>query len=314
WGRLMALACILLTTTAVHAEISPGKDGAAFLKIGVGARAAGMGNGFSAIADDTSAIFYNPAGLVHISSPCISTMYNQWIGGLMHGAITYVNPCFKQSAIGIGAVYLGTNGIPRYEKIDSLTQTGEYRAYDASFNCAYAFHFTRGISLGINVKGIQEKIDNEEAGGFAIDFGQLYHTPIEGLSLSTVVQNVGPDMRFKDAEYKLPTCYKLGIAYRFPDYPLLMGCDWSKPLHDKWKINAGFECKILNTVALRGGFDSQLFEDLNGGGLNLGFGFPIGPYTIDYALVPTKRMGNTHRMSIGMQLGGDDLVTTNERE
>ncbi len=307
WGRLMALACILLTAVVVHAEKSPGKDEAAFLKIGVGARATGMGNGFSAIADDTSAIFYNPAGLVHISSPCISTMYNQWIGGLLHGAITYVNPCFKQSAIGIGAVYLGTNGIPRYEDAkDSTASSGEYKAYDASFNCAYAFHFTRDISFGMNIKGIQERIDNEEADGFAVDIGQLYHTPIEGLFLSTVVQNIGPDMRFKDAEYKLPTCYKLGIAYRFPDYPLLIGCDWTKPLNNKWKINAGFECKVMNALALRAGFDSQLFEDLSGGGLNLGFGFPIGPYTVDYALVPTKKMGNTHRVSIGMQLGGND--------
>ncbi|MBI4778079.1 PorV/PorQ family protein [Candidatus Desantisbacteria bacterium] len=303
WGKLIALACVLLTATALRAEISPGKNGVAFLKVGVGARAIGMGEGFSAIADDTSAIHYNPAGLVHISSPCISTMYNQWIGGLMHGAVTYVNPCFKQSAIGISAVYLRTGGIQRYDEKDSLTSSGEYKAYDMSLNCTYAFHFTRGISFGMNIKGICEKIDNEEAGGFAIDFGQLYRTPIDGLSLSSVVQNVGPTMRFKDAGYKLPTCYKLGIAYRFPDYPILMDCDWTKPSDNKWKINAGFECKLMDTIAIRGGFDSQLFEDLNGGGLNLGLGFPLGPYMIDYAFVPTKRMGDTHRLSVGMQLG-----------
>jgi long-subunit fatty acid transport protein len=31
-----------------------------------GARAAGMGGAFVALADDTSALFYNPAGLVHL--------------------------------------------------------------------------------------------------------------------------------------------------------------------------------------------------------------------------------------------------------
>ncbi|MBU0699957.1 PorV/PorQ family protein [bacterium] len=311
WWRLMALACVLLSVMAAHAEISPGKNGVAFLKVGVGARAIGMGEGFSAIADDTSAIYYNPAGLVHISTPCISTSYNQWIGGLMNGAITYVNPCFKQSAIGISAVYLGTNGIPRYDTKDSATSSGVYKAYDMSLNCTYAFHFTRGISFGINVKGISEKIDNEEMGGFAVDFGQLYHTPIDGLSLSSVVQNVGPAMMFKDAASKLPTCYKLGIAYRFPDYPLLIGCDWTKPSDNKLKINAGFECKMMNTLAIRGGFDSQLFEDLNGG-LNLGFGFPLGPYEVDYAFVPTKRMGDTHRLSIGMRLGDQNKTKSRD--
>ncbi|MFH1859604.1 MAG: PorV/PorQ family protein [bacterium] len=310
WGRLMALACVLLTAIAVHAEISPGKDGVAFLKVGVGARAIGMGEGFSAIADDASAIYYNPAGLVHISSPCISTSYNQWIGGLMHGAVTYVNPCFKQSAIGISAVYLGTNGIPRYESITS-SQSGEYKAYDMSLNCAYAFHFTRGISFGINIKGISEKIDNEEAGGFAVDFGQLYHTPIDGLSFSSVVQNVGPAMMFKEAAFKLPTCYKLGIAYQFPDYPLLIGCDLTKPSDNKCKVNIGFECKLMDTLAIRGGLNSQLFEDMSSG-LNLGFGFPLGPYMVDYAFMPTKRVGDTHRLSIGMRLGDQNKTESHD--
>ncbi|MFH1097033.1 MAG: PorV/PorQ family protein [Candidatus Desantisbacteria bacterium] len=294
WRGLVILACVL-TAASVQAGISPGRDGVAFLKVGVGARAIGMGEGFSSIADDTSAIYYNPAGLTSIRCPLISTSYNKWIGNLSYGAVTYVNPCFKQSAIGISAVYLGTDGIPRY---DSTTLLGEYKAYDMSLNLAYAFRFSHGISLGINVKGIQEKIDDEETSGFAVDFGQLYHLPIDGLSLSSVIQNVGPNM---EAGYKLPTLYKLGIAYQFPDYPLLIGCDWTKPSDNKLKINAGFECKMMNTFALRGGFDSQLFEDLNGG-INLGFGFPLGPYSIDYAFVPTKRMGDTHRLSIGMRL------------
>lgn len=304
WEKLMVLACcMLLAASAVQAGISPGRDGVAFLKVGVGARAIGMGEGFSSIADDTSAIHYNPAGLVHVSSPCLSTSYNKWIDGLIYGAVTYVNPCFKQSAIGISAVYLGTNGIPRYENITS-SQSGEYKAYDLSLNLAYAFRFSHGISLGINIKGIQEKIDDEELAGFAVDFGQLYHTPIDGLSLSSVIQNMGPNIRFRGAGHKLPTLYKLGIAYQFSDYPLLIGCDWTKPSDNKLKVNAGFECKIMDSFAIRGGFDSQLFEDMNGG-LNLGFGFPLGPYSIDYAFVPTKRMGNTHRLSIGMQLGGN---------
>jgi len=300
---LLIIICLWITTKTGYAEISPGRDGVAFLKVGVGARAIGMGEGFSAIADDTSAIHYNPAGLTSVQCPLISTSYNKWIDGLLYGAVTYINPCFKQSAIGISVVYLGTDGIPRYtEGEKNSPQSGEYKAYDMSLNLAYAFRFSHGISLGINVKGIQEKIDNEETSGFAIDFGQLYHMPIDGLSLSSVIQNMGPSM---ETGHKFPTCYKLGIAYQFSDYPLLIGCDWTKPSDNKLKINAGFEYKMMDTIAIRGGFDSQIFEDLNSG-INLGFGFPFGPYSIDYAFVPTRRMGNTHRLSIGMRLGKEE--------
>ena len=49
---------------------------AQFLKMGAGARAAGMADAFSAVADDVTAGYWNPAGLQQISSPEMSVMQN----------------------------------------------------------------------------------------------------------------------------------------------------------------------------------------------------------------------------------------------
>ncbi|MDI6752590.1 MAG: hypothetical protein QME07_07080, partial [bacterium] len=54
-----------------------GEKSAAFLKMGAGARASGMAGAYCAIADDSSACYWNPAGLVQLSQKEGSFMYHQ---------------------------------------------------------------------------------------------------------------------------------------------------------------------------------------------------------------------------------------------
>ena len=43
-----------------------------FLRVGLGARAVGLGGAFSALADDVTAIYWNPAGLAQIENREVS--------------------------------------------------------------------------------------------------------------------------------------------------------------------------------------------------------------------------------------------------
>ncbi|HPT47104.1 MAG TPA: UPF0164 family protein, partial [Candidatus Rifleibacterium sp.] len=61
---LFMAALSLSTMSTAHAE-SAGQAGA-YLKMGVGARALGMGSAFTAVADDSTASFWNPAGLARL--------------------------------------------------------------------------------------------------------------------------------------------------------------------------------------------------------------------------------------------------------
>src|SRR5690349_17928904 len=64
---------------------------AQFLKLGAGARAAGMADAFTSVADDVTAAYWNPAGLAQLTTPEISVMQNnqlvesqyQYVGGAM---------------------------------------------------------------------------------------------------------------------------------------------------------------------------------------------------------------------------------------
>ena len=61
----LSLICTCLIFLGVTSSFA-GTDAAAFLKKSVGIKAVGMGGAFTSIADDTSAIYWNPAGLAQI--------------------------------------------------------------------------------------------------------------------------------------------------------------------------------------------------------------------------------------------------------
>ncbi|MBI4425340.1 MAG: tetratricopeptide repeat protein [Elusimicrobia bacterium] len=70
------LAAVLL------AALAGGRAVAAFEEVGAGARAPGMGNAFTAIADDVYAVHYNPAGLALLQRPEVASSYSRLFLGL----------------------------------------------------------------------------------------------------------------------------------------------------------------------------------------------------------------------------------------
>lgn len=297
---ILIIIISLCRTNFAWTKTSPGTAGAPFLKIGIGAKASAMGGAFCAIADDISAVYWNSAGLVQLTKPEISTMYNDWFQGIGHGFLGFGFPTSLKKAIGISVIYLNTGKIPGYEEgiVGSPpVSSGNFSARDTAFTFSYATVLTESISVGMNIKGITQKIENEEVSAFALDLGQLYQTPIEGLILATVIQNIGSRIKYALEGDKLPLTLKFGSAYRLQGQPLSIACDLTKSIDNDWKINLGVEVWLKNLIALRGGFNSQVFKDF-GTGVSCGFGTTIKHYQIDYAFVPYDELGNTHRFSI----------------
>ena len=59
-----------------------GTTAAKFLSIGVGSRSAGLGNAFVAIADDPTAMYWNPAGISRLESHEAIVNHNNWFADI----------------------------------------------------------------------------------------------------------------------------------------------------------------------------------------------------------------------------------------
>src|SRR5712692_5692602 len=96
---LAALAglVVLLAAGSAHAQGSlggqrAGTSSATFLRIGVGARAVGMGESFVAVANDPSAIFWNPAGLASLQRRELAVSHVQWPADIHYEHLTMILP------------------------------------------------------------------------------------------------------------------------------------------------------------------------------------------------------------------------------
>jgi len=114
--RLLLLAAALLTLPD-HAHAT--KYAGEFLKLQLGARAIGMGGAFTAVADDATAPYWNPAGMVYLPYKEVQATHSERFGELVnHDYIGGVFPLGSKKnggggqAVGLGLIRLGVDDIP----------------------------------------------------------------------------------------------------------------------------------------------------------------------------------------------------------
>ncbi|MEK7382688.1 MAG: type IX secretion system membrane protein PorP/SprF [Elusimicrobiota bacterium] len=108
----------LLAATLSLALLAGGAR-AAFEETGSGARAPGMGDAFTALADDAYSIHYNPAGLAQVDRPQFGAAYSRLYVGLSDGSeigssqLVYAHPLShgKRGTLGLGWDRLSLGGL-----------------------------------------------------------------------------------------------------------------------------------------------------------------------------------------------------------
>ncbi|MDI6752355.1 MAG: PorV/PorQ family protein, partial [bacterium] len=144
---VLALGMILGAGAAYCGDA--GEKAAAFLKMGAGARASGLTGAYCAIADDSSACYWNPAGLIQLSQKEGSFMYHQpmnKVKGLSYSNINLAVP-FGNQAFGASLVYLGYGDMPKYDK-EGINQNENYSASDMALSGSYGKKLNKDLSVG----------------------------------------------------------------------------------------------------------------------------------------------------------------------
>ncbi|MDE2141791.1 MAG: PorV/PorQ family protein [Elusimicrobia bacterium] len=303
------------------AAAGPGTSAATFLDLGFGARPIGFGEAYVAMADDVSAVHYNPAGL-SLHQPAMRsapgpyemlfthTLYVQGISLDQLGLV--------RRPWGLSVTSLRIGGIEgRTLETDAPSNFG---ASDLAVGASYG-RTVGPVGLGATLKYIHETIGNASADAYAVDLGALHRFENYPVSVGADLANLGTKVRFVDQAFPLPLVLRAGVTYgQTKSFPHALSLQIDTPRDGAPFIRLGAEYQGFGPFALRVGYrtfsggqkDAVLGKSLGSTasgfsefyGLFLGMGLQTKLGNLDYAIMPYGELGLAHRLSLGLRFGG----------
>lgn len=174
-----------------------GLAGGQFLKIGVGARAAGMAGAFSGVANDVSSLYWNPAGIARIDGYAADVSHTFWFGGMSHTFAGAVLPVSENYRIGVSITSFGSGDI-RITTMDQQDGTGGiYSVNDVALGFTFAGYLTDAFSFGVTGKYVQHAFSTLSATGWTFDIGTRYETGFNGVTLGFSIANLGTPQSYE---------------------------------------------------------------------------------------------------------------------
>ncbi len=264
---LLSLALV----TQVEAQRKAGRNGAAFLEIGIGAREVAIGSAVTALANDANQAFWNPAGTALMDQKWSAAFsYNSWIAGLSGAAVA---AGFKAGSgtITISAQTLGVSDIPAnrqngYEDpilaalVTDTETSATYDFSDVAVGLTYSKYFFDKLALGTTVRLVNESIDDQSATTIAFDFGSVYHVGVAGWNLAARINNLGGEMSYYNQDNPLPLIFSIGSTI----YPvnqesvrLMLAVDATKAMDSQQAIYGGAELSFYDLLFVRGGWKAN---------------------------------------------------------
>lgn len=196
--RVLLISLFLISCHGIHAQIFPSFGGeragvslGSMLKIGSGARAAGMAETVVSVVDDASAVYWNPAAITQSISHHVQFTQTNWFGGLTHQSANCIYKINDASTIGIGINNLSAGSIAVTTEYRPLG-TGEFIDFRTlSFGISYAQQFTEQFSSGITVKYLDERFGVLGLKGVLFDAGTFYKTGLGTSRFAVAISNFG---------------------------------------------------------------------------------------------------------------------------
>ncbi|HOH08909.1 MAG TPA: PorV/PorQ family protein [bacterium] len=218
------IAAVVVLASVVPA-LAVSESAVLFLQISPGARAAGMGEAFVALADDATAVYYNPAGLGFQRGKEITLMHTNWLPqlgtDLFYEFGAYRHHFENIGTIGINVTYLNLGTQSRTDE-SGPDPIGEFSSNEYAVSLTYGTQLSEKWAVGLGARFIQSNLSpfgagSEEGDGrasaFGFDLATLYKVSSR-FSVGANLSNMGPKITYIDAAQAdpLPTNLRVGFA------------------------------------------------------------------------------------------------------
>lgn len=250
-----------------------GRTAFQFLKIGVGARPAALGEASIAAVRDANSAFWNPAGISGIESYEASFSYARWLADM-----NYVAGAVAGRWSGIGTFALSVAALDYGDIPEAVVggggdaRTGEtFTGNDFLVGLSYARDFTDRLAIGVGVKYVQESLFDYAESTVAFDVGTTYDVGYKGLQLAMSAQNFAGSVRWLNEDqsdraegYNIPLVFRIGLSgvllgsNAFVDMPgpheVLLSAEAINTNDFSERLHFGLEYAFNDLFILRGGY------------------------------------------------------------
>lgn len=327
---IVILSIILVSLAIPVFATSTGGTSAQFLKIPIGPRPESMGGAFTGLADDGSALFWNPAGTGQFEKAQMIAGYIGYVAKIKYEYFAAGFPIgdYYRLGIGLGALNSPPMLVTTFESllIENNVINNIYGGAGDEFNASsnlfilnLARKFRYGdrdlFYVGGNLKYVRESLADYKAFTLAYDLGILFKIT-ESFRLGLSLQNLGGELKFISEKEQLPQAFRFGLSYFFVNNELnrlVAASDIVKYIDEDIKVGIGGEYTFRDLFVLRLGYNNA---DL--GSMTAGLGVIIKfiktrkvkgvvkrtemvRIGINYAFVDYGDFGQTHRYSVGFR-------------
>ncbi len=255
------------------------------------ARARGMGNAFTSVANDASALFYNPAGLAGTNNEIIlgfSNLYNQKFSEYktISGAITLPKAL---GALGIGARMLDVD----YEDVSLMSERVWSMGYGV--NIVKDIHSTISFGISANLFELSfEDDDKDNAVGIDVSGLAVLH---QRTSFGFSITNLNNPKMGDTNQNELPRKMAMGISY-LPYDRVTTSIEMKKDFAKETEFMAGVESRLFDSFSIRAGVHQ------NPATWSAGASFYISGIALDYAYTHHSVLDGTHYLNLGYSFKG----------
>lgn len=336
--KLLLKLIVIFLFTGIHLHgqsvSKTGTTAAQFLKIGVGSRAIATGGAFTAVANDASTLYWNPAGISRLKGVQGVLDHSNWFLDINLDFVGLTFNLGRLGTIGTSLTYLNMGEMLVTTTKDPEGESGEkFKAGAYSALVSYGKNLTDRFSIGLSMKYINEFIYNSSATGFGIDIGTVYDTKWDGFTIGMSISNFGTKMQMKGRDlliqteldpslesdpekvnaelstdrFDLPLLFRFGTAYKthISIFDFTMALDALHPNDNTESLNLGTELGFSDLAFLRFGYNNLFQRDNEqgfaiGGGIKLKFGKT--KWLLDYTYRQFGRLGNPQKLTISFSL------------
>lgn len=211
------LLCLLMSANASAQESSA----YSFLNLPTSTLRYGLGGmNITSIEDDINSIDQNPGLLGPEIDMQLGINYMRYIGDSNFGGIRFGKQAGEHGAWAAGIQYYGYGEIKGADINGVLT--GNFSPKDMLFSGTYAHDITNKWRGGMTVKFIYSSYDSYTAIALATDIGVNYFDAESDFSFSTVIANLGGQIkRFENTYERMPTDIRIGASKSFGSIPVI---------------------------------------------------------------------------------------------